>query len=68
VQGAVIVWLAGPPSFWLAATLWQKVGRLAGVIAAAMVVYFGALWMLGFRIADFNRREAADPRLDLPDG
>jgi len=65
VLGAVLAWLAGPASFWLSASLWQKVGRLAWVIAAAVVVYFGTLWLLGFRIADFNRRETADPRLDL---
>jgi len=65
VLGAVLAWLAGPASFWLSATLWQKVGRLAWVIAAAIVVYFGTLWLLGFRVADFNRRETADPRLDL---
>jgi putative peptidoglycan lipid II flippase len=65
--GAVIAWLAGPPAFWLAATLWQKVGRLAGVIAAGGVAYFAALYLLGFRLADFNRREVADPALAMGD-
>jgi hypothetical protein len=27
------------------------------VIGAGTLVYFGALWLLGFRFADFNRRE-----------
>jgi hypothetical protein len=27
------------------------------VIGAGALVYFGALWLLGFRFADFNRRE-----------
>jgi peptidoglycan biosynthesis protein MviN/MurJ (putative lipid II flippase) len=39
--------------------LWQKAGRLAGVVAAGMAVYFAALYLLGFRFADFNRRESA---------
>ena len=56
-------WLGGPASFWLAASLWAKVGRLAGVCAAGAAAYFGALWLLGFRLADFNRRDiAAEPR------
>jgi len=66
VLAAVLAWLAGPSAYWLAATLWQKVGRLAGVIAAGAIVYFAALYLLGFRIADFNRRETADPRLEMP--
>jgi len=36
-----------------------KVGRLAGVCAAGAGTYFGALWLLGFRFADFNRRDVA---------
>ncbi|MEP7329110.1 MAG: murein biosynthesis integral membrane protein MurJ [Betaproteobacteria bacterium] len=57
VLAALLFWLAGPASFWLEAGLWSKVGRLAGIIAAAFVVYFGALFLLGFRLEDFNRRD-----------
>jgi hypothetical protein len=32
---------------------------LAGVCAAGAGAYFGALWLLGFRIADFNRQDIA---------
>ena len=32
VLAAVLLWLGGPASFWLAASLWEKVGRLAGVV------------------------------------
>ena len=49
----------GPASYWLAASLWEKVPRLAGVCAAGAAAYFGALWLLGFRLADFNRRDIA---------
>jgi len=65
ILGGVIAWLAGPPAFWLAATLWQRVGRLAAVISAGGAAYFASLYLLGFRIADFNRREVGDPALDL---
>ena len=54
---ALLFWMAGPAAFWLEAGLWTKVGRLSGIIAAAAAVYFGALYLLGFRLADFNRRD-----------
>ena len=54
----VLLWaIAGPPSFWLAAGLWAKAGRLAVVVAGGIVAYFAVLWLLGFRIADFSRRD-----------
>ena len=62
VLAAVLLWIGGPASFWLAASLWEKVGRLAGVCAAGAAAYFGALWLLGFRLADFNRRDIAADR------
>lgn len=37
---------------------WVKVAQLGGLIAAGMVLYFGALLALGFRIRDFKRHEA----------
>jgi putative peptidoglycan lipid II flippase len=55
---AVLLWLGGPASFWIGASLWEKVARLATVCMAGAAAYFGALWLLGFRLADFNRREA----------
>ena len=58
VLAAVLLWLGGPASFWLSASLWAKVSRLAGVCVAGAGAYFAALWLLGFRFADFNRRDA----------
>jgi putative peptidoglycan lipid II flippase len=55
--GAVLWLSAGADGFWTAAGLWSKVGRLSVVTGAGAIVYFGTLWLLGFRIADFNRRE-----------
>jgi putative peptidoglycan lipid II flippase len=57
VLAAVLFGIAGPASLWLEASLWAKIGRLAWICAAGAGVYFGALWLLGFRLADFNRAE-----------
>jgi putative peptidoglycan lipid II flippase len=57
VLAAVLLWIGGPASFWTSASLWQKVGRLAGVCVAGAAAYFAALWLLGFRLRDFNRRD-----------
>jgi putative peptidoglycan lipid II flippase len=57
VLGAVLWWAAGPDTFWIGAGLWSKVGRLTLVIAGGAIAYFGTLWLLGFRVIDFNRRE-----------
>ena len=59
VLAALLLAIAGPAALWLQATLWAKVGRLAWVCAAGAAAYFGALWLLGFRVADFNRGDAA---------
>ncbi len=61
VLGAVLLAVAGPNSFWLAASVWAKVGRLALVIAAGALAYFATLYLLGFRFSDFNRREGEAP-------
>jgi putative peptidoglycan lipid II flippase len=59
VLGAVLLAVAGPNSFWLAASLWAKVGRLTLVVAAGGFAYFATLYVVGFRLRDFNRREHA---------
>jgi len=59
---ALLLAIAGPASLWLEATLWARVLRLAWVCAAGAGAYFGALWLLGFRLADFNRSDVTAPR------
>ena len=49
---------AGPASLWLQASLAERVGRLAVIVAAGAAAYFGALALLGFRPSDFSRRDA----------
>ena len=55
---AVLALGAGPASLWLNATLFERVGRLAVLVAAGAAAYFGALALLGFRVSDFSRRDA----------
>jgi putative peptidoglycan lipid II flippase len=57
VLGAILVATSGAPAFWLHAGLWEKAARLAGVTIAGAAGYFAALYLLGFRFADFNRRD-----------
>jgi putative peptidoglycan lipid II flippase len=42
---------------WIAmhATPWLRVGALSSVMMLCVGVYFGALWMMGFRFSDFRR-------------
>ena len=63
---ALLLAIVGPASLWLEATLWAKVRRLAWVCAAGAGAYFGALWLLGFRLADFNRRDVTAPPAATP--
>ncbi len=57
VLAAVLAVLVGSTDLWVHATLWVKLGRLAGVMAAGALAYFATLALLGFRLSDFDRRE-----------
>ncbi len=57
VLGALLYALSGPPALWLESGPWQRIGRLAGIIVAGVAAYFATLFLLGFRLADFARRE-----------
>jgi putative peptidoglycan lipid II flippase len=57
VMAAVLLWLAAGSEFWLQAGNWPRIGRLAAVVVAGAASYFAALWLMGFRLADFSRRE-----------
>jgi putative peptidoglycan lipid II flippase len=59
VLGTVLWFAPGDDAFWIRAGLWAKVGRLAWVLAAGALSYFAALWLMGFRLRDFNRHEPA---------
>ena len=56
---ALVLWFASGDAFWWThAHVAEKIGRLALVAGAGALAYFAALWLLGFRLRDFNRREA----------
>lgn len=59
VAMAGCLWLAaGEGEIWLAAAPLARVVRLAAVVGLGAAVYFGALFLLGFRLRDFVRRAA----------
>jgi putative peptidoglycan lipid II flippase len=62
VLAALLHFIGGAAAFWLSATLWERVIRLAAICAAGTAVYFAALWLLGFRLRDFSRPGAATDR------
>ena len=54
-----LLWFgAGTETTWLHMDSLQRVLRLAALVVGGGVVYFGALALLGFRLADFQRRGA----------
>src|SRR6266511_87411 len=56
---AVVLWLAmGPGRWWLGASGATRAAAIAGLVLLGGVAYFGALWILGFRLRDFSRRAA----------
>ncbi len=57
IMTVVLQWLAAGDAFWLQSGAWQRIERLALVIAAGTTSYFGTLWLSGFRLADFSKRE-----------
>lgn len=60
VAMGVALWFAtGNTDAWLSMAAREKVLRLAAVVVTGVVVYFGCLGALGFRLADFRRRASA---------
>jgi len=56
---AAVLWVAsGTDASWLAMGAAARAGHLTGVVLLGAVTYFAALWLLGFRTADFSKRAA----------
>ena len=54
---SAVLWLGtGDTHAWLDYSVWQKLTRLSVLIGAGGISYFALLWLLGFRLSDFNRR------------
>jgi putative peptidoglycan lipid II flippase len=56
--GTALGLAAGESAMWLAMDASQRILRLTLLVTLGMSVYFAALWLLGFRLADFKRRGA----------
>jgi putative peptidoglycan lipid II flippase len=56
---AMVLWVAsGTDASWLVMRGAARAGNLVWVVLAGMTTYFAALWLLGFRLADFSRKAA----------
>jgi putative peptidoglycan lipid II flippase len=55
-MAVVLVLAAGPAAWWTAADWRLRAAALTGLVALGALVYFAALWVLGFRTRDFARR------------
>jgi putative peptidoglycan lipid II flippase len=54
---AAVLWVAsGTDASWLAMHGAARAGHLVRVVTLGTVTYFAALWLLGFRLADFSRK------------
>ncbi len=56
-MASVLWWSASGVDYWLQSGVWERIERLALVIAAGTASYFGALWLMGFRLKDFSKRD-----------
>ena len=56
VMAGLLLWSAAGSDDWLQSGVWARIERLALIIVAGTASYFGALWLLGFRLADFSKR------------
>ena len=51
------LWSAmGEDAAWLHAGAWWRIGRLSMLVALGVAIYFGSLWLLGFRPRQFAKR------------
>ena len=55
-MSAVLWWARGEDATWLNAAAWWRIGRLSMLVALGVAIYFGSLWLLGFRLRDFAKR------------
>ncbi|WP_288472079.1 murein biosynthesis integral membrane protein MurJ [uncultured Pseudomonas sp.] len=56
VMTAVLFGLMQLLPSWSEGLMWQRLLRLGGLVAAGGLAYFASLFLLGFRVRDFNRR------------
>ncbi|MBI1395073.1 MAG: murein biosynthesis integral membrane protein MurJ [Betaproteobacteria bacterium] len=56
VMGIVLGVTVGPDEFWHHGPVVARALRLSGLVVLGAGTYFGALWLLGFRVSDFQKR------------
>lgn len=56
IMSAVLFGLMQILPSWSEGLMWQRLLRLGGLVAAGVLTYFASLFLLGFRVRDFNRR------------
>ena len=56
-MGGALWYAMGSEASWFEVPTTTRALRLAWVIAAGTVTYFGTLWAMGFRLRDFSRHE-----------
>lgn len=56
IMSAVLFGLMQILPSWSEGLMWQRLLRLGGLVAAGVLAYFASLFLLGFRVRDFNRR------------
>ena len=51
------LWLAmGDAESWMHWSLTERLIRLTAIVLLGAASYFGALWLVGFRVKDFRRK------------
>jgi putative peptidoglycan lipid II flippase len=56
-MGVVLWFMSGSDASWLTIPTIERAARLTGVVAMGATSYFAMLWLLGFRVKDFARRD-----------
>jgi putative peptidoglycan lipid II flippase len=56
VMGAVLYFAAGDTQNWLHYRLMQRLSYMSGIVLLGALTYFIALYVLGFRLADFKHK------------
>lgn len=57
-MGIAIAIAAGGPEAWVTGSAMARVLKLTGIVVLGALVYFGALYLMGFRPRDFQKRIA----------
>lgn len=58
VLGAALWWGMGTEQSWIETSGWERIFHLTWLVVMGVVVYFAALFAMGFRVRDFARRGA----------